>query len=711
MTNSNKLESGTIFGATYKIIDFIGEGGMGLVYKVEHLLMAKLLALKILKAENLTEAVWKRFRTEGQAIARLNHSNIVRIYDMSQSEDGVPFYTMDLLIGQSLADYLQENGRLSQAEALPIFSQVCTGLAYAHERGIIHRDIKPGNIMLIDRAEADKEEAVDISNKLVKIVDFGIAKLTDESGNTIQGLTKPGEVFGSPLYMSPEQCNGQKVDQRSDLYSVGITLFQALTGKPPLLGKTAIETTMMHQTTKPARLNDLSDQVEYSPRLEALVARMLEKRPQDRYASLAEVAKELLEIERDHKEGTGKRTGKDSARIESKNIDLQEDSQSVSESHRIFSTNNIVAFTAIATMLAAAGIATTIIYSTQAKDKKKQAQEIRAKIEKTEQADQARNVWTLPLKADIKKQKISTILKPILNQVTDDAVQAFLQSNQNQFSRLQLVANKKQLTFSFPETFSLGKLVCLGEHNYFVETQAQRQVTVPEMTLRRLHCNDVVRAYPQLLNYFAPGDLWSLIVEGQSANPELLVTSISKMKDLHILNLTRTILPDEKLSSLDALKSLQTLCLANTQYNSTSLSKCQFLSHLQSLDLENGEKLLPLLEKLKQSNCLDSLVLSKCALDNDEIKAVSEMTKLKKLTLSKSTVSNNDLKQLTRLSRLEELNLEKCSKLDSSCLHSLKTWPRLSTLKLSPGLLSDAQIRELQDHQRQRYVELNVSNQ
>jgi serine/threonine-protein kinase len=390
MTIPNKLESGTIFGATYKIIDFIGEGGMGLVYKVEHLLMTKLLALKILKTENLTEAVWKRFRAEGQAIARLDHRNIVRIYDMSQSEDGVPFYTMDLLIGQSLADYLQEKHRLTEAEALPIFRQVCAGLAYAHERGIFHRDIKPGNIMLIDRAEADKTKAVDISKKLVKIVDFGIAKLTDESGITIQGLTKPGEVFGSPLYMSPEQCNGQKVDQRSDLYSVGITLFQALTGKPPLLGKTAIETTMMHQTTKPARLNDLSDQIEYSPRLEALVTKML----------------------------------------------------------------------------AAEGIAVIIIVDTQAKSKNKQAQIIQAKIEEKEQADQVRRAWNLPPKPEIKKQRISTILQPILNQVTNDAVKAFLQSNENKFSQSKLVANKKQLTFNFPESFSLGKLVCLGEHNY-----------------------------------------------------------------------------------------------------------------------------------------------------------------------------------------------------------------------------------------------------
>ncbi len=331
---------------------------MGLVYEVEHVLMAKRMALKILKTEHLTEAVWKRFRAEGQAIARLDHANIVRIYDMSQSEDGVPFYTMDLITGMSLADYLQDYGRMSQSEALPVFRQVCAGLAYAHEHGIIHRDIKPGNIMLIGLSENDNK----VADKQVKIVDFGIAKLTDESGNTIQGLTKPGEVFGSPLYMSPEQCNGQKVDQRSDLYSVGITLFQVLTGKPPLLGKTAIETTIMHQTTVPPTLSealakagrdaDGSASVKFSPRLEQVVATMLEKLPEDRYSSLSEVARELLQIERGDTavplELT--RSGHKRTQIDGRSDlrDLEEpDWQENTGQNSLFATTNIVAIAAV----------------------------------------------------------------------------------------------------------------------------------------------------------------------------------------------------------------------------------------------------------------------------------------------------------------------------------------------------------------------------
>jgi len=142
------LTVGSIIGGTYRVIDFVGAGGMGYVYKVEHLMMAKVMAPKVLRADEVSPAVWSRFRIEAKAIARLDHPNVVRIYDMNQTEEGTPYYTMDLLAGQSLADYLDANGPMPPALALPVFTQVCVGLAYAHERGIIHRDIKPGNIML-----------------------------------------------------------------------------------------------------------------------------------------------------------------------------------------------------------------------------------------------------------------------------------------------------------------------------------------------------------------------------------------------------------------------------------------------------------------------------------------------------------------------------------------------------------------------------------
>ncbi|MFA6559845.1 MAG: serine/threonine-protein kinase, partial [Candidatus Obscuribacterales bacterium] len=164
LPGNSSLAPGDLLGGTYKIIDFLGQGGMGYVYRVEHQLLAKELALKVLRADQISEIIWRRFQTEAQAIARLDHPNIVKIYDMNQTREGVPYYAMDLLIGESLADYLDREDTLAIEQALPIFRQICAGLAYAHDRGIIHRDIKPANIMLLREPSG-----------AIKIVDFGIA--------------------------------------------------------------------------------------------------------------------------------------------------------------------------------------------------------------------------------------------------------------------------------------------------------------------------------------------------------------------------------------------------------------------------------------------------------------------------------------------------------------------------------------------------------
>lgn len=700
MANFNQLENGTIFGGSYKIIDFIGEGGMGLVYKVEHMLMAKILALKILKTECLTEAIWKRFQAEGKAIARLDHANIVRIYDMSQTDDGVPFYTMDLLVGDSLADYLQDNGRLDQSDALPIFRQICAGLAYAHEHGIIHRDIKPGNIMLIGND--------------VKIVDFGIAKLTDTGGNTIQGLTKPGEVFGSPLYMSPEQCLGQRVDQRSDLYSVGVTLFQALTGKPPLLGKTAIETTMMHQMNKPPKLSEVAG-IDFAPDLETVVAKMLEKRPEDRYSSLNEVAQDLLKIERGEELDQGLEPAQNdflNSRGGQKSDKYRENDQDLDKQQaqtNFFNTKNIVIFTAAVALLSGALIATIVVGLSRSKAQlKKQAEATAAKIRQKEQEDQARGLPYLPSNPEAQKDN-SLTTAPVLDQATRDKVEAYLKENRKKFSTHKAAPGGRLITLNFPNSFSLGNFYCKGNSGHYPDTQAQGSMTFPEYTVRELAGNEILKAYPQLLEKFEANDLWALNISGNSSDQELFIKNICQLKELRELQLNNSSIPDDQSESVNNLSSLEFLRLANSQFDANKLAQCTFINRLIILDLENCDNILPLLVQLKESKVLRKIVLSKCRLTSEEIKALSEISCLKKLFLSKSSISNTDLKQLTRLSSITVLNIEKCENLDTSCFQSLKAWPELNTLKVSEGLLKGEQLEALRASQRRHGVALKIS--
>jgi len=281
-------ETETVIDSKYKIVALIGEGGMGAVYKAHHLLLQKDVALKTFRTRNLSTEVWQRFQREAQSIARLKHKNIVQVFDFGVTDEKVPYYTMPLLIGESLAQRLERVGHLSVIESLEIFLQVADALDHAHSHNIVHRDIKPGNIFL---------EQVGAKTSLpskVKLVDFGIAKLVvaDQSEADTQSLTAPGVIFGSPLYMSPEQCNGFPIDSRSDIYSFGCALFEALTGEPPFAANSAMATMLCHINQDPPQLRDLMGDA-LPPRLNIVMIRLLSKNPDRRYQSFAEVKNDM----------------------------------------------------------------------------------------------------------------------------------------------------------------------------------------------------------------------------------------------------------------------------------------------------------------------------------------------------------------------------------------------------------------------------------
>lgn len=281
-----KFKPGTLLGGAYKVIHQLGKGGMGDVYRTRHVVLEKDFAVKVLTGQELNNANWLRFQTEAKVISRLDHKNIVKVYNLGLHQDIYPFYAMDLLEGEPLDSVLTRFGTLKVDDALPIYLQVVDGLYYAHKHGVIHRDIKPANMMLI---------LENGSTPAVKILDFGIAKLSLVENKAMQSLTAPGEIFGSPLYMSPEQCIGQSVDARSDIYSLGCALFETLTGRPPLRGENTFKTILMHQSDAPPSLKEVTGK-EFSPGIEHVVARCLRKKPEDRYQSMKELEVDLIRV-------------------------------------------------------------------------------------------------------------------------------------------------------------------------------------------------------------------------------------------------------------------------------------------------------------------------------------------------------------------------------------------------------------------------------
>jgi serine/threonine-protein kinase len=245
-----------------------------------------------------------RFEREAQLASSLQHPNIVEVFDFGLTEASEPYMVMEYLQGENLDDMIEASGRLSIEQFAPIFSQVCAGLSYSHDSHVVHRDIKPSNIMLIAGTVPPQ----------VKIVDFGIAKScattgllcptsvavlqsidwandkpTEEVAALLQTLTQPGEIFGSPLYMSPEQCNGQEADCRSEVYSLGCMVFEILTGTAPLRGRDAMETMLRKLRDKPPLMGSVAEDIKFSDELEAIVQRCLERDPDKRYQTVAEL--------------------------------------------------------------------------------------------------------------------------------------------------------------------------------------------------------------------------------------------------------------------------------------------------------------------------------------------------------------------------------------------------------------------------------------
>ncbi len=240
----NRLIGRTIDNGRYEIVRLIGEGGMGRVYEARQVSMDRRVALKILRAQLTTdEQLLARFQQEALSISRLRHPNTITIFDYGKTEGDLLFMSMELLGGQSLFSILRQEGRLGLSRALRIMDQVAGAVAEAHQLGIVHRDLKPENIQ-IDHVGNDPDFA--------KVLDFGIAKILGGDGRTSEGkaLTLAGSIFGTPHYMSPEQVHGHKVDHRTDIYSLGIILYEMLAGQPPFDGNTPMAV-MMAQASKP----------------------------------------------------------------------------------------------------------------------------------------------------------------------------------------------------------------------------------------------------------------------------------------------------------------------------------------------------------------------------------------------------------------------------------------------------------------------------
>lgn len=276
---------GRTLDGRYRIEAVLGEGGMGLVYRARHAVLNKPLAIKVLRPEVSRDTeVMTRFQQEAQSASGIGNQHIIDISDFGRLPDGSTYFVMEFLDGKSLTSVIEEQRPISPARVVHIAKQLCEALGAAHDQSIVHRDLKPDNIYLIKRGQ-DRD--------FVKVLDFGIAKV----GGASSKLTKAGQVFGTPHYMSPEQCAGTNVDQRTDIYAIGVILYEMASGRVPFDADNLMGILTKHMYEAPIPPRELSSPVDVPPELEAVIMKCLAKSADVRYQSMSDMRTDIERIE------------------------------------------------------------------------------------------------------------------------------------------------------------------------------------------------------------------------------------------------------------------------------------------------------------------------------------------------------------------------------------------------------------------------------
>jgi len=606
------LAPATLVDGKYTVLALLGTGGMGAVYRARHLQLNREVALKTFLNGEITSEAWLRFQREVRAIARLDDTNIVKVFDFGIDQNNRPYYTMELLDGLSLAEKLAIDGALPREQTLTYFIAVARGLLHAHHLKMIHRDIKPANIFICNNVSGGAET--------IKVVDFGIAKLLTDQDMDSQKLTSTGLIFGSPLYMSPEQSLGLDTDERSDIYSFGCALYEALTGKPPFTGPSPFATILMHQQQAAPKLIDKHPDGRFEQRLESLVSKLLAKQPERRYQSFEQVLEALQEV----------------------------------------ATNNVpLPAKASASLEPSAGI--------KRAEEVQQVQEAREVDEAGEGLDLRWLKWAIPLIAlgacaivaiaaqylkSTPPHKETSVLKPATVAEAAPPVISHLPLSGPYLH--QVLANGDRV-YQFPTDKSLGTIAVSNIQN-FPRQKAMGKVVIPKYGGLDINLDPVVAVYPELLVPFNETDLNSLHCRFGSDLTDEHFDQIGKLTSLTSLKLIGASISSRNMARLATLSHIGDLELPDCQCRADDILKLPWLQRLVILDLDSTGPMSAVVRVL--STGIYDLSLANCQLTDADLVTISKMKKIIHLKIGQNNFSNSGLKLLIKMPNLRNLDLE-----------------------------------------------------
>lgn len=629
---------GDVVGESYILLSLLARGGMGVLFKARHLQLDRIFALKLLPPNQVSETNWRRFEIEGRALAKLNHPNIVQIYNMGVDKKGCPFYVMELLDGQSMAEYLEEQ-TMPLEQFVQSFKDVCAALQLTHRKGIVHRDIKPSNLFMLQPSSSPSSNI-----RSTKVVDFGIARLNASEGHNLQGLTRPGEVFGSPAYMSPEQTEGKPVTLASDIYSLGCTMYAALTGHAPFKGATAIQTMMAHQTELAPPINRPDFSQQQNAACNEIITKCMEKAPEDRLSNVEEIAASLSDMTRE-------------------NLSAPLD-ETTTNHLRAPATNQkkwlIIAAIATISLTAAMVAGTSALKSIILKPKHKSFYQDRA--------TEANSSMTHTLTSAQIQEASTKLLQEKMPAVSDKIdLEDYFSKTNKELSEVIEIGGKKHRVFNFPTNLTIGRIApnrtreeqikassSLGKR---VDKPAQGKIIWPDAEPVNFIAGFKVSKIPEVYEHFDDQAIASLTLKSPERLPR--IETLADWSNLQILNLQDCALDTAYTKGLEKLQHLESLTLDHTKFDLEALTSISMLTRLSSLQLDCIEDHSTILRSLEYVRSLTYLELRTLILNESNMISLTKLHNLKQLDLRYSTLPDTAMKELSKCPALQILDLDR----------------------------------------------------
>ncbi len=636
-------EESWIEGSPYEWLAVAGRGGKGIVYKARSRKLNRLVAVKVIQDNSAADS----FLREAKAVSKLQHPNIVAVEDYGVMQDGRQYLVIEWIDGITLSEYLTKFGPLSIASVHDIFSQILDAFAHAHKRDIVHRDIKPSNIILGRTVSG---------GWVVKVIDFGTAKELNHDGY----VTKIEDMDCSPYYVSPERVNGLTVDHRTDLYSLGCTMFEALTGRPPFTGL-ALPVVMMHLSDPPPTLSSVSGGKQFPQYMEDIVARLLAKNPADRFADAGEVRKAFDE----------RRVLPKVANVEPGGLEPD---------LRVQNKGFPIATWALAGLIfcSCSLIAVMAFIAFEQQDSKEPS----SKVQGANSVDQA--------KIAQEDKLLDTPLWSRDFRVEADMISAQAPTKED-FETIKKRKGIRKIQFTGCKNFPRGFFSSLASGNTICE------MAFSECTISEPDFGIQLAGLPKLniLVFSAIEGLTERAIAGlkemQLYRLDFKFTNFSsrefkavgQLRSIKFLSLNGTRLDDESMKLLTGLDKLVGLDLSNNYFSGTglqylgckktlsqlSIHKCPNLSpqglanlkefsHLTRIEYDDNKVTPGVLLSLKQCPSLDALMLPRCKIDDESLTALNGLTNLKYLSLSGARIGDREIEKLKGLKKLIYFNLE-----------------------------------------------------